>query len=108
MYYEMQNPPGSISADWVIIEISDDGTNWVEVFNWGDGNPANNGNISGTPGEPDNHILPISSLYNGNTTGIAIDADAFVSPGTYQYIRITSPLGGDNDGSEVDSIELLP
>ena len=106
----MQNPPGFITVDWVIIEISTDGSNWIEVFNWGDSDPANNGMIGNPGSEPDNYVLPLSALYNGNTTGIAIDADAFVSSGprTFQYIRITSPLGGDNDGSEVDSIEILP
>lgn len=110
VYYEMQNPPGFITIDWAIIHISNDGNDWIEIFNWGDGNPANNGIIGNLGAESDNHILPLSALYNGSTTGIAIDADAFVSSGprTFQYIRITSPLGGDNDGSEVDSVQILP
>lgn len=108
VFYELHNPIGFMRLDWVIIEISDDGSNWVEIFNWGDGNPANNAIISGPPAEPDNYEMPLSVLYNGNTPGVAIDADAFASPGTYQYIRISSPLGGENDGAEVDSIELLP
>ncbi len=105
---------GGICLDWVEVDVSADGTNWVMAFNWGDGNPDNNTNIASYTGgsEVDNAPIPASALYcdSGYCTGIEIDVDALgsVPPGGYRYIRIWSPINWpDNDGSEVDSIETL-
>lgn len=106
-------PAGSgIWLDWVIIEISD-GNNWYTIFHWGDNVADTNTNMDfnrlsnpQTPPEPDQRDIPSAELYN--STGIAIDIDSVVPPGTYSYIRFTAP-GGDVDGqTEIDAIEILP
>jgi hypothetical protein len=43
----------------------------------------------------------------GFSTGIGIDLDGVVPPGTYPYIRIISP-SDSGDGVDVDAIEILP
>jgi hypothetical protein len=110
VYYELQNGVG-IMMDYVILEISD-GTNWYPVFNWGNGAADTNSNldISVIGGaETDNRDFqnpPQSDvLFNG--TGVYIDLD-FLPPGTYPYIRITSPSVDDGDGAEVDAIDVVP
>lgn len=113
VFYEFENPSNYMRLDWVIIEASINGVDgWVQIFNWGNGVLDGNSNIGqlghGASGEPDNYEMPFSDLYGGNSTGVAIDLDAVVPPGTYQWIRISSPLGGDGDGAEVDSIEVIP
>jgi hypothetical protein len=113
VFYEYENPPTRIRLDWIIIEASINGFDgWVQIFNWGDDVVDLNSNIGqlgyGASGEPDNHEIPLTDLYGGNSTGVAIDLDAVVPPGTYQWIRISSPLGGDDDGPTVDSIEVIP
>lgn len=115
VYYEFVNPPNHISLDWVIIEIGTTNSGpWIQVFYWGDDVLDGNTNIGqagfGGPGnEPDNEQIHFSFLYNG--PGVAIDVDAVSPPppvGTYQWVRISTPLGGDNDAAEVDSLESLP
>jgi hypothetical protein len=113
VYYEMENPANHMRLDWVIIEASVNGVDgWTQIFNWGNGVVDLNSNIGqlgyGSGGESDNYQIPITDLYGGNSTGVAIDLDAVVLPDTYQWIRIYSPTGGDNDGSEVDSIQVIP
>ncbi len=86
-------------------------TNWITVFNWGDDIPDNNTNVASfaAGGEIDNEDIPAAALLNG--TGITIDVDAFgpVPASGYRYIRIWSPINWpNNDGAEVDSIEVLP
>ncbi|HEY3475527.1 MAG TPA: hypothetical protein VGK56_13015 [Anaerolineales bacterium] len=106
-------PAGSgIWLDWVTIEISD-GSNWYTIFHWGDNIADTNTNMDfnilsnpQTPPEPDQRDIPSAELYN--STGVAIDIDSIVPPGTYSYIRFTAP-GGDVDGqTEIDAIEILP
>ena len=112
MYFE-NTGCGGICLDWVRVDVSNDGANWVTVFNWGDGKPDNNTNIASYSGgnELDNAPIPAAALYcsNGYCTGIEIDVDALgpVPVGGYRYIRIWSPLNPGNDGSEVDSIEIV-
>ncbi len=101
--------------DWVIIEVCTDAacSTAYQVFNWYNGVIDTNTNIGAagyTPGEPDNAPIPAAVLRASGSyqTGIEIDIDAVAPPGIYQYIRISVPLGGDNDAGEVDSIEVLP
>ena len=113
VYYEWENPANNINLDWVIIEVSTSSSGpWVQVFNWGNDILDANTNIGqagyGAGSEPDNNPIPFADLYGGNSPGIAIDIDAFAPAGTYQWLRIMAPLGGDNDAAEVDSVESLP
>jgi uncharacterized repeat protein (TIGR01451 family) len=118
VYYELpQGTNPGVMMDVVIIQVGD-GQNWYTVLNWGDGAADTNANISiplAVPpnptdcvGEPDNCEIDASLLYNA--TGIAIQLDGVVPPGTYPYIRIFSPAAPpDTDGGvEVDGIEILP
>jgi hypothetical protein len=121
VYYETQgnplpSPPEQIFMDWVTIEVGP-GPNgpWQQVFYWGDSNPDLNttlGQAGYVPPENDNILIPmtIPPLYGTvpYTTGIAIDLDSLGLTGTYQYVRIYSPLGGGDDGPEIDAIEVLP
>ena len=113
VYYERQSPAGNgIFLDWVIVEIGD-GTNWYTVFYWGDNIADTNSNMDFNrlpnpqiPEETDQRDIPTASLYNG--TGIAIDVDALVPPGTYSYIRFTAPSGDADNQMEIDAVEVLP
>ena len=102
-----------INLDWIIVEVGRSSSGpWVQVFNWGDTVLDSNTNIGqagyGASGELDNQPIPFTDLYQGSSPGIAIDVDAFAPAGNYQWVRISSPLGGDNDPAEVDSIKSLP
>jgi hypothetical protein len=103
---------GGICLDWVQIDICDAAcSNWVTVFNWGDGLPDNNTNVASyaAGGEDDNEPILASDLLNNS--GITIDVDALgpVPPSGYRYIRFWSPINWpNNDGAEVDSIEIVP
>jgi hypothetical protein len=113
VYYERPAPSGNgIFLDWVIVEISD-GTNWYTIFNWGDNVADTNSNMDFNslpnpqiPEETDQRDVPAASLYNG--TGIAIDVDAIVPPGTYSVIRFRAPLGDSDNQMEIDAVEVLP
>jgi hypothetical protein len=118
VYYEFPSGSG-IWLDWVIVEISD-GNNWYTVFNWYDNNADTNSNMNfdilSLPVPPpveeiDQRDILAADLYtssSGVSTGIAIDIDAVVPPGTYPYIRFSAPAG-DLDGQlEIDAIEILP
>ncbi len=123
VYYEL--PMGSgIWLDWVTVEISD-GTNWYTVFNWGNNIADSNTNMDFNslpypamapfppPEEPDQRDIPTANLYPFPGTGIAIDLDGVVPPGSYSYIRFTCPssINGvpDTDGKmEIDAIAVLP
>lgn len=113
VYYERSAPGGTgIFLDWVIIEIGD-GTNWYTVFNWGNNIADTNSNMNfnilpnpQVPEEADQRDIPTSALYNG--TGIAIDVDAIIPPGTYTYIRFTAPAGDSDGQMEIDALEVLP
>jgi hypothetical protein len=111
VYYELIQNPG-IWLDWVIIEIGD-GNNWYTIFNWGDDIADTNTNVNfnilsnpQTPPEPDERRIPSAELYR--ITGIAIDIDSLVPPGTYTYIRFTAPPGDIDGQLEIDAIEILP
>ena len=126
VYYESEfNNGGSIRLDYVIVGISlyADAHEFYEVFNWGNNIPDINTNVDTNilPLDPtcsaplapecDNRVIPISYLYPfpGIGTGILIDVDNAPSAppvGSYQYLVIISPLGGDNDVVQVDSIEI--
>ena len=113
VYYERPAPGGTgIFLDWVIVEIGD-GINWYTVFNWGNNITDTNSNMDfntlpnpQVPEETDQRDIPTSALYNG--TGIAIDVDAIVPPGTYSYIRFTAPVGDSDNQMEIDAVEVLP
>jgi len=112
--------------DWVILQISTDGTSWYTIFYWGDGNPDLNSNVAGYLPETDNLPIPLSALYGSlpYQTGIEIDVDGAlgvavpgeladtvpgpVPNGSYRYLRIYSPLGGADNGLQFDSLQILP
>lgn len=121
VYHEL--PMGSgVWLDWVTVEISD-GRNWYTVFNWGNNIADSNTNMDFNilpfpvmgpvppPEEPDQRDIPSANLYP--PTGIAIDLDSVVPPGSYYYIRFSCPssVNGipDTDGKmEIDAIAVLP
>lgn len=121
IYYEysvVAIPPDfydGIWLDWIIIEISD-GSNWYTIFNWGDNISDTNTNVAHVlltdpppppnPEEMDQRPIATGDLYNG--TGVAIDIDSLVPPGTYTYIRISAPSGDSDGQAEIDTIEILP
>jgi hypothetical protein len=113
VYYERGAPSGNgIFLDWVIVEIGD-GTNWYTIFNWGNEIADTNSNMDfnilpnpQTPEETDQRDIPAAALYNG--TGIAIDVDAIVPPGTYTQVRFTAPAGDNDNQMEIDALEILP
>lgn len=116
--YEMANPPG-IHMDWIVLSVSQDGYTWYTIFNWGDDVADTNStlNINGPLGgdEADNRLIDAIYLYpNGvyGNTGIAINVDAILSMGapigTYNYLRIYSPLGGNDTNCDIDAIQILP
>lgn len=116
VYYERPNGAG-IAMDIVGLEVGD-GNNWYRIFYWGDEAADTNSNmdisvIGGS--ENDNRDFtspPAGFLYNG--TGVLIELDGIVPPGTYPYIRIISPPApgypnGTNidGGCELDAIAIL-
>ncbi len=121
MFYE-RAVTTTLALDWVIIDIGMSASGpWYTVFNWGNGSPDYNTEIASysldADGEVDNELIPTSVLYASPSqplirTGILIDVDANLTPrppdGTYQFVRIYSPLDGANDPTEVDAIEILP
>jgi hypothetical protein len=116
VYYERAACSG-ICLDWVQVDVCDDATcsTRVTVFNWGDGLPDGNTNVAAyaAGGEDDNEDIPAAALHCSGLfcTGITIDVDALgpVPPGGYQRLRIWSPYNWpNNDGAEVDAIEIVP
>jgi hypothetical protein len=127
VYYEMQGtggppppPPPTffIYMDLVQVQIGQTpGGPWFTVFEWGDGINDTNTNLSGVYNDtgPSADNMVMTGLYGPGdplNTGIQIDIDTAPGgpppAGSYQYIRIYSPTGGNNDGPEVDAIEVLP
>ena len=119
--------PDRIYLDLVTISIAQADTGpWYPVFIWGDGiddvNTALMNNVAPTPDYPDapgpdNAIIQSPPLVGppGLESGIQIDVDnpplgTGTPPpnGDYRYVQIYSPAGGNNDGPEVDSLEVLP
>ena len=112
VYYERAAGSG-IYLDWVTIEIGD-GNNWYTIFNWGDDLADTNTNVDFNilpnpvvPPEPDEREIPSANLWN-NSTGVAIDIDSIVPPGTYLYIRFYAPPDNNDNQAEIDAIEILP
>jgi hypothetical protein len=129
---------GTIYLDLVKISIgndpgSTDEDDWYDVFYWGDGITDTNTSLVDYTGPPDvppgcpstyldtgpevdNLVICDPPLVGptGWETGIQIDVDnspiESVPAGNYSYVRIFSlPLGvGEDDGPEVDSLEVLP
>lgn len=111
VYYELALPNNTIDLDQVIISIGN-GTNWYVVYYWGDNVADTNASPPGQTNEPDNFSIPMSQLYGAPyQTGILIDADGGIGsppPGTYQFIRVTSPTGGADGGLGFDTIQVWP
>jgi uncharacterized repeat protein (TIGR01451 family) len=117
VYYEYSVSPmfEGIWLDWMVVEIGD-GSNWYRVFYWGDNVRDTNTNVDYviltvpvTPPDPeevDQRPVATGDLYGG--TGIAIDIDSIVPPGTYTYIRFYAPTGDVDGGAEIDALEILP
>jgi hypothetical protein len=128
IFYEADFGLGTIYLDNIIIGISNvtDGS-YYTVFNWGDNDLVDtnqNTNVNTTvlditypdptctgaaAPECDNRGIPGTALYtdSGISTGILIDVDTAPSAppeGTYSYLVIVSPLSGDLDSVNVDSI----
>jgi len=111
VFYEWPNPPG-IHLDFIIIEISADGTNWYTVFAW-DGTL---GGVEGTnidsyatdgDGEMDNEQIPQGALYPYPGTGITIDIGRWAPAGySYRYVRLRCPANG-GDAAQVDAVQRL-
>ncbi|MBI5952558.1 MAG: hypothetical protein HY865_12950 [Chloroflexi bacterium] len=111
-----------VLMDQISILISQDGTNYYEVFNWGDIDPITGDYIPDTntnldyttlpadcTGECDNREVPLTEFYvdpvTGVSTGILIDVDTAPDnppEGTYTYVIVVSPPG--LDAAQVDSI----
>jgi hypothetical protein len=72
--------------------------------------PDSNTNVASyaAGGEDDNEPILAGDLLNNS--GITVDVDPFGFPsGGYRYIRIWSPINWpNNDGAEVDAIEIVP
>jgi hypothetical protein len=114
VYYE-HDAGGGIQLDWVTVDVCADPSCTVAftVFDWGHGGVDTNTNIGVAgygPPESDNQFIPYANLWGAAPyqTGIAIDVDMAAPAGTYQWVRIYSPMGGDNDPAEVDAVEVLP
>lgn len=123
VFYEYPNPndpnpdAGGILLDQIAVDISEDGNNWPQVFNWGDNITDTNTNVAfynynGDTGEVDNEFIPSRDLWPGGlnaNTGIAIDIGIISPPrgSQYRYIRFRCPYGGGADPAQVDSIERL-
>ncbi len=115
VFYERLADATSVAMDWVQIEISSDGVNWYQVFYWGDGTPPGNPGIPDTNTnlninviggiEQDNRVFLLADgiLYNG--TGVTIDVDTIVPPGSYSWMRITAPASPGGDPSDIDAIQ---
>lgn len=113
VYYEAEyEATGEIQLDNVILGISKypDGQIYYEIFNWGNGSPDFNTNVSGYA-EIDNQIISMNDLWNYPGTGILIDVDNAPSlppPQPYEYLVIIAPINPSPDTMQVDSIEIFP
>ncbi len=110
-YERYAHPPVAdtqIQLDMIQIQISPDGVTWYTVFDWGDGDPGNNGSIGGSycPGtEDDNCVIPATDPPLINGTGITIDIDSLGYTGSYPWIQITCPAGDLDGVCDIDAIE---
>lgn len=111
VFYEWPYPPG-ILLDFIIIELSHDGSHWYTVFAW----DGISGGVAGTNiddyatdrnGELDNEPIPSSALYPYPGTGITIDIGPWCPAGySYRYVRLRNPVGG-GDPAQVDAVQRL-
>lgn len=112
VYYGLADGPGII-LDCINIQLADNLSEpwpWQIVFSWCNLTPDFNTNVGGYFPEYDNYNIPAAVLYHPAPpplTGITIDIDGFVPPGSYRYVRLSVPVGG-GDGAEVDAIGLYP
>ncbi len=117
--YEYNNN-GFVYMDWVIVGITNsaDGSQYYEVFNWGNGTPDNNSNVGDVAGtEGDDQQVDPSEFYDPDgagtapQTGILIDVDTATSAppaNTYNYVVIISPLGGTSvTNAQVDALQTV-
>jgi hypothetical protein len=121
VFFEFPNPNdpdpniGGILLDLVVVEVSNDGVNWHQVFYWGDGVPDTNTNVASyaAGGEDDNEFIRSGDLWPGGlnaNTGIAIDINIVSPPpgSQYPYIRFSCPdAGPSGDPTQVDAILRL-
>jgi hypothetical protein len=109
VYYErLLTGPNHIEMDRVLIEIGD-GTNWYTVFDWGGGGPDTNSNVdTGVIGGGEGENRNIASGFLINNSGVGIDIYSLGLIGSYQYLRISAPSTGANDGIDIDAIEIYP
>lgn len=118
-YYEYNNT-GYVYMDWIIVGItnSPDGSQYYEVFNWGNGLPDNNSNVGDVAGtENDDQQVPASEFYDPDGAGVApqsgilIDVDMATSAppaNTYNYVVIISPIGGTSlTDAQVDALQTV-
>jgi hypothetical protein len=119
VYFEQEDflNPDHIALDWVIVQVGSSSSGpWFTVFYWGDGIIDTNTNIGlsayASP-ETDNKAIPMNNptpLYGTApyTTGITIDVEARAPANTYQYVRLFSAPGGDDDPPNIDAIGPIP
>ncbi|MCX8066219.1 MAG: hypothetical protein N3B68_00085, partial [Anaerolineae bacterium] len=110
--YPMSNPPG-ILLDFIVIELSHNGSQWCTVFAW----DGQSGGVIGTnidgyatdgDGERDNEPIPSTALYPYPGTGITVDIGFWCPAGySYRFVRLRNPGGGDGDPAQVDAIQRL-
>lgn len=111
VFYEWPNPPG-IWLDFIVIDISPDGSWWCTVLAW-DGNPGGvlgtniDGHATDGDGEQDNEPIDSSELYPFPGTGITIDIGVWCPAGySYRYVRLSCPTNG-GDPAQVDAVQRL-
>jgi hypothetical protein len=115
VFYEYYNPDdsscmGGICLDRVYIEVSNEDPVfglWTEVFQWGDNNDFNNGDIRSyhfiPPPERDNEGIPPDELYEG-APGIFNGIQILMNQ-VFRYINIGT-RSGCNDPAQVDAIDV--
>lgn len=119
VFYEWWNPSAEgVFMDYVVIELSEDGSTWYQVFNWGDGYNYPMDEFAGIitfssddDGEVNNELIPSALLYGISPTpphpsGILIDIGFLGRPTgvAYRYIRISCPYEA-GDPVQVDAVE---
>jgi len=117
-FYEWwDSSANGVFMDHVVIELSEDGNTWYQIFNWGDGysHPMDDFSFiaafsNDDDGEVSDEFIPSTLLYGifpypPRPSGILIDI-SFVdgsSDVVYRYVRISCPDGGV-DPVQVDAV----
>lgn len=115
VFYEWNND-GAVYLDWIIIGISNysDGSQYYEVFNWGDGTPDMNSNVgdiaTAAGDEYDDHTIPVS---DNNEVPVQPPEDQLHDPdhdpGTPPGVPETNgPLPGTGILIDVDTADSEP